>query len=65
MFRYGLLRRALASCAQSKLAVTDEATAIESLGLRPRLVAGSVRNFKVTREDDLQLAEAILRESAA
>ena len=65
MFRYGLMCRAFASCAQGNLAVTDEAAAIESLGLRPRLVTGSARNLKVTREDDLQLAEAILRESAA
>jgi 2-C-methyl-D-erythritol 4-phosphate cytidylyltransferase len=65
MFRYGLMRRALAHCAERNVAVTDEATAIESLGLRPRLVAGSTRNLKVTREDDLRLAEAILREGVA
>ena len=65
MFRYGLLRRALAHCAQGKITATDEAAAIESLGLRPRLVAGSTRNLKVTREADLRLAEAILREGAA
>jgi 2-C-methyl-D-erythritol 4-phosphate cytidylyltransferase len=65
MFRFGLLRRALAQCAQSNRAVTDEASAIEALGLQPRLVTGSVRNLKVTREDDLALAEAILRASAS
>jgi 2-C-methyl-D-erythritol 4-phosphate cytidylyltransferase len=65
MFRFGLLCRALAHCAQSNLTVTDEATAIEALGLRPRLVAGSARNLKVTRDDDLELAEAILRASAS
>jgi 2-C-methyl-D-erythritol 4-phosphate cytidylyltransferase len=65
MFRFGLLRRALAQCAQSNRAVTDEAGAIEALGLQPRLVTGSVRNLKVTREDDLALAEAILRASAS
>jgi 2-C-methyl-D-erythritol 4-phosphate cytidylyltransferase len=63
MFRYGLLRRALAYCGERGLAVTDEAAAVETLGLRPRLVAGSARNIKVTREEDLRLAQAILQSS--
>ena len=41
-------------------AVTDESSAIEALGLAPRLVAGSAQNFKVTYPDDFALAEAIL-----
>lgn len=61
MFRYRLLQRALARCAESRRTVTDEAAAIEALGLRPRLVAGSAGNIKVTRDEDLRLAEAILR----
>jgi 2-C-methyl-D-erythritol 4-phosphate cytidylyltransferase len=40
--------------------VTDEAAAIEALGQQPRLVRGNVRNIKVTRAEDLELAEAIL-----
>ncbi len=62
MFRYGLLRRALRSAVDSGLAVTDEASAIEALGLQPRLVQGSVRNFKVTWPEDLRLAQALLTE---
>ena len=61
MFRYELLRRALSHCAQTGHAATDEAAAIEALGLRARLVEGSAHNIKVTREEDLALAEAILR----
>src|SRR5438445_242203 len=41
--------------------VTDEASAIEQLGLKPRLVAGSRENLKVTWPEDLAMAEAILR----
>ena len=44
--------------------VTDEAQAIESLGLKPRLVPGSRENLKVTWPDDLALAEAILARRA-
>jgi 2-C-methyl-D-erythritol 4-phosphate cytidylyltransferase len=50
---------------ESAVAVTDEAAAVEGLGFRPRLVVGSTLNIKVTREEDLDLAEAILRSSAS
>jgi len=58
MFRVGLLAQALHG---AKGEVTDEASAIEQLGLQPRLVAGSRRNIKVTYAEDLAIAEAILR----
>ena len=58
MFRVGLLMEALR---QAKRNVTDEAAAIEQLGLRPRVVAGSRENLKVTYPEDLAIAEAILR----
>ena len=58
MFRIGVLRRALA---QAGAQVTDEASAGESLGLRPLLVPGSSLNIKVTWPEDFALAEAILR----
>jgi 2-C-methyl-D-erythritol 4-phosphate cytidylyltransferase len=58
MFRLGLLRRALAQAGDQ---VTDESSAIEALGLAPKLVAGSAQNFKVTYPEDFALAEAVLR----
>lgn len=57
MFRYALLRRALEEAED----VTDEAGAIEALGLRPKLVEGSPRNFKVTLPHDVALAELYLK----
>ncbi len=57
MFRYALLRRALEQASE----VTDEASAIEALGLSPKLVEGSVRNFKLTLPQDLPLAELLLK----
>ncbi len=57
MFRAGLLMQALQS---AKGAVTDEASALEQMGLKPRLVLGSRENMKVTYPDDLPIAEAIL-----
>ena len=58
MFRFGVLRRAFASPAA--LACTDEAQAVEALGLTPRLVRGSPANLKITFAEDLPLAAAIL-----
>jgi len=57
MFRAALLAEALG---KAKGTVTDEASAIEQMGLRPRLVAGSRENLKVTYAEDLAIAEAIL-----
>jgi len=60
MFRYGVLRRALALCLDRERAVTDEAAAVELLGLRPRLVRGRGDNLKITHPEDLALAAAVL-----
>lgn len=57
MFRYALLRRAL----EQATSVTDEASAVEALGLKPKLVEGSPRNFKVTLPHDIVLAELHLK----
>lgn len=56
MFRHGMLLDAL----EYAPAVTDEASAIEALGLRPKLVAADATNLKVTWPLDLQLAGWIL-----
>ena len=61
-FRVGVLARALEAEGLSP-DVTDESAAVERLGLRPRLIAGSAGNIKVTAPGDLALAEAILRQS--
>ena len=57
MFRYGLLCDALQKCRD----VTDEAGAVEALGLKPKLVRGDATNLKVTYPADLPLAAMILR----
>jgi 2-C-methyl-D-erythritol 4-phosphate cytidylyltransferase len=61
MFRYGLLRAALAAAIEAGIAVTDEAAAMEFAGHRPALVAGNAANLKVTGPEDFALAEAVLR----
>ena len=57
MFRAGLLVQALQ---RSRGVVTDEASALEQMGLKPRLVAGSRENIKVTWPEDFAMAESLL-----
>ncbi len=61
MFRYALLRQALAASP----GVTDEASAIEATGRRPRLVRSDTHNLKVTYAADLELARLILQGRSA
>jgi 2-C-methyl-D-erythritol 4-phosphate cytidylyltransferase len=56
MFRAGLLVQALPRASGA----TDEAAAVEQLGLKPRIVAGSRHNLKVTYPEDVAIAAAIL-----
>jgi len=60
MFRYGLLAQALQNAANTQ--ITDDASAVEAIGLRPKLVASDSYNFKVTYPNDLALAELILQQ---
>ena len=63
-FRRDVLRRALASAQAEGIVVTDEAMAIERLGLHPALIEGREDNLKVTTPADLALAEFLLARHA-
>ncbi len=60
MFRHAMLLRALREAEH----VTDEASAVEALGYKPKLVEGSTKNMKITFAADLEIAERLLREAA-
>jgi len=59
MFSYALLLRALGSAPDAN-AITDDASAVEMLGLAPRLIEGHPRNLKVTLPADIRIAEMYL-----
>ncbi len=61
-FRLRTLRRALAAARAEGRVPTDEASAVEALGIRPSLVPGSAANLKITTPGDLSLAEFLLGE---
>lgn len=62
MFRLGLLRRALREALERGRLVTDDASAVELMGLSPMLVEGHGDNIKITRPEDLPLARFHLRQ---
>ncbi|HET8707125.1 MAG TPA: 2-C-methyl-D-erythritol 4-phosphate cytidylyltransferase [Pseudomonadales bacterium] len=62
MFRYALLKEALDEAISGSKLVTDEASAIELSGAHPVMVEGAQDNIKITRPDDLRLAELFLTE---
>ncbi|WP_366514905.1 2-C-methyl-D-erythritol 4-phosphate cytidylyltransferase [Solimonas terrae] len=62
LFRMSLLMQALQDCRDGGVEATDEASAMERRGYRPRLVRGSEANIKVTYPEDLQLAQFWLQQ---
>jgi 2-C-methyl-D-erythritol 4-phosphate cytidylyltransferase len=64
IFRYGVLLRAMEEALAAGIPVTDEASAVEHLGLAPMVVEGHRDNIKVTRAHDLALAAWYLQQQA-
>ncbi len=62
VFRLAALRDALEAAMRAGVEITDEASAMEYSGARPRLVHGHADNIKITLPEDLALAELFLRE---
>ncbi len=60
VFALGKLEQALQEAVRQGITVTDEAQAMERLGVHARLVQGSPFNIKVTRAEDLAVASRIL-----
>jgi 2-C-methyl-D-erythritol 4-phosphate cytidylyltransferase len=60
-FSYKLLRRAYEQVDVLDPTLTDESSLVERLGVRVATVEGSSRNIKITREEDLAVAEAIMK----
>jgi 2-C-methyl-D-erythritol 4-phosphate cytidylyltransferase len=60
MFRFDLLNKALTSFKGNP---TDESEAIEAFGLSPKIVKGSLVNFKITYPEDLMRVEKLIQGS--
>jgi 2-C-methyl-D-erythritol 4-phosphate cytidylyltransferase len=64
MFRLGPLRKAMQAALAAGVRLTDEASAIEWMGLAPRLVEGRADNLKITHPEDLQWLSQLWRDKA-
>ena len=62
MFRFGLLWQALTDALESGALVTDDASAMELAGYTPLMIEGQSDNIKITRPEDLALAEFYLKQ---
>lgn len=60
MFPFQLLTTALEQAINQSQLITDEASAIELMGLRPTIVEGLASNIKVTQAEDIALAHYYL-----
>jgi len=65
MCRFAMLRHALEDAAERNIIVTDEAGALELQGHKPKVVEGRPDNLKITRPEDVPLAEFFLSMQAA
>lgn len=62
MFRYGALKHALQEAADKGWIMTDDASAMELQGQQPKIIAGRSDNLKITRPEDLALAQFYLEQ---
>lgn len=60
VFDFDFLRGALQKALDSNIAITDDCSAVEALGMKVHLTEGSEENMKITTPLDLLLAEAVL-----
>lgn len=62
MFRYNALKNALQEAADKGWVMTDDASAMELQGKQPKIIAGRADNLKITRPEDLALAQFYLEQ---
>ena len=62
MFRLDLLIKALKNAEQKSLAITDDTSAMELAGYRPKLIEAHEDNIKITRAFDLTLSDLYLNQ---
>ena len=64
VFDFDLLRGALKQAKKDSLAITDDCSAVEHMGMSVKIVEGDERNIKITTPLDLKIAELIMEEMA-
>jgi 2-C-methyl-D-erythritol 4-phosphate cytidylyltransferase len=65
LFPFRALQEALIKAIQDGVSITDESSAMEYAGYAPKLVEGHEDNIKITRPNDLRLAELFIVDQQA
>jgi len=60
-FKYDILKSAYEKAFKEGFYGTDDASLVEKLGIKVRIIPGSYENIKITTPEDLALGEAILK----
>ncbi|MBT3724607.1 MAG: 2-C-methyl-D-erythritol 4-phosphate cytidylyltransferase [Gammaproteobacteria bacterium] len=60
-FRLNKISSALENVIKNDLEITDDSSAMELMGARPKLVPGDVQNIKITTPQDLILAKKLIK----
>ena len=61
VFKKSLIIKAYESARKKNISATDDATLVEKIGIRPKIVMGSYSNIKITTKEDLELAKILIR----
>lgn len=60
-FQSAVLRKAYEAAYRNNFCGTDDASLVERIGVRVKMIAGSYENIKITTPEDLIIAEALLK----
>ncbi len=61
MFPLDLIYRALSEVIKKNALITDDVSAVEYIGLKPKIVMGRSDNIKITYPQDILIAETIIK----
>ncbi|KUG21850.1 2-c-methyl-d-erythritol 2,4-cyclodiphosphate synthase [hydrocarbon metagenome] len=60
-FKLEILKKAYKKACDEKFYGTDDASLVERMGIKVKMVAGSYDNIKITTPEDLEMARALIR----
>ena len=63
-FTFDVLQKAYAAAVCDKFYGTDDASLVERIGVKVKMIAGSYENIKITTPEDLIIAEAFIKNKA-
>ncbi|MCP4104565.1 MAG: 2-C-methyl-D-erythritol 4-phosphate cytidylyltransferase [Desulfobacteraceae bacterium] len=61
-FQYDLIIRAHKTAKNDRYMGTDDASLVERIGKKVKMITGSRRNIKITNKEDIAIAQAIIKE---